>query len=246
MSNPFSLTNKRILVTGASSGIGKAIAIESSKLGAKLVITGRDVNRLDETYSKLDGSDHLKVVCDICNTEERNVLIDILPSLDGVVHNAGINTKSLVKFISKEKIDDIFNINVYAPVLITQALIKKKKLNKKSSIVFISSISTFYASISNTLYASSKGAINSFARSLALELASSKTRVNIIQPGVIETSILDSYTMKEELDSFIESIPLGGFGAPEDVAYGAIYLLSNASNFVTGSVITIDGGVTLR
>ena len=246
MSNPFSLTNKRILVTGASSGIGKAIAIESSKLGAKLVITGRDVNRLDETYSKLDGSDHLKVVCDICNTEERNVLIDILPSLDGVVHNAGINTKSLVKFISKEKIDDIFNINFYAPVLITQALIKKKKLNKKSSIVFISSISTFYASISNTLYASSKGAINSFARSLALELSPSKTRVNVIQPGVIETSILESYAMKDELNSFIDSIPLGGFGGPEDVAYGAIYLLSNASKFITGSVITIDGGVTLR
>lgn len=246
MSNPFSLVNKRILVTGASSGIGKAIAIESSKLGAKLVITARNVERLDETYSMLIGSNHLKFVCDISNKEERNELISNLPLLDGVVHNAGVNTKSLVKFISEEKIDDIFKINFNSPVLMTQSLIKKKKLNKKSSLVFISSISSNYATISNTLYASSKGAINSFARSLALELASSKTRVNIIQPGVIETSILDSYTMKEELDSFIESIPLGGFGAPEDVAYGAIYLLSNASNFVTGSVITIDGGVTLR
>ena len=127
MNNPFSLDNKIILVTGASSGIGKAIAIESSKLGAKLVITGRNVERLDETYSRLTGSGHLKFVCDISNIKERNDLIDNLPQLDGVVHNAGINTKSLVKFISEEKIDDIFKINFNAPVMITQALLKKDR-----------------------------------------------------------------------------------------------------------------------
>lgn len=246
MSNPFSLENKRILVTGASSGIGKAIAIEASKLGAKLVITGRNVDRLADTYSKLIGSGHLKFICDISNSEARDELTENLPSLDGIVHNAGINTKSIAKYISEEKIDNIFKTNFYAPVLITQSLLKKKKINKRSSIVLISSISAFYASISNTLYASSKGAINSFARSLALEMAPNKIRVNVIQPGMIDTSILDSYTLKDELESFIDSIPLGGFGDPEDVAYGTIYLLSDASKFVTGSILTIDGGVTLR
>ena len=124
--------------------------------------------------------------------------------------------------------------------------LKKKKLKKNASLVFISSISASLGAISNSVYASSKGALNSFVRSLALEIAPRGMRANVIQPGMIETPILKAYAMAEELENFKNSSPLGHPGRPEDIAYGCVYLLSDASLFVTGSVITIDGGITLR
>lgn len=246
MNNPFSLEGKTILVTGASSGIGKGIAIECSKMGANLIITGRNQERLNNTMSLLNGDNHISIKADLSNVDDIGLLVNQLPNLDGVVNNAGINDKNLVKFLSKDKIDKIYNTNFYAPVLIIQSLLKSKKINKHSSLIFISSISANYASASNTLYASSKGAINSFAKSLALELSQQKIRVNVIQPGIIETPILEAYSLKEELDSFIKSCPLGILGTPEDIAYCGIYLLSDASKWVTGGVFTIDGGITLR
>lgn len=246
MNNPFSLQGKTILVTGASSGIGKGIAIECSKMGANLIITGRDQERLNNTLSLLNGNNHISITADLSNINDIDLLVKQLPKLDGVVNNAGINDKNLVKFISKDKIDKIYNTNFFAPVLIIQSLLKSKKINKFSSLIFISSISANYASVSNSLYASSKGAINSFAKSLAIELAPQKNRVNVIQPGIIETPILEVYSLKEELDSFIKSCPLGTLGTPEDIAYCVIYLLSDASKWVTGSIFTIDGGITLK
>ena len=246
MYNPFSLERKTILVTGASSGIGRGIAIECSKMGACLIITGRNQDRLNETLSLLQGDGHKSIIADLSNISDISSLVEQLPKLDGVVNNAGVNDKSLVKFISKDKIDKIYHTNFYAPVLIIQSLLKSKKINKYASLIFISSISSNYASASNALYASSKGAINSFAKSLAIEVAPQKIRVNVIQPGIIKTPILEAYSLKEELDSFIKSCPLGTLGTPEDIAYCGIYLLSDASKWVTGSIITVDGGITLK
>lgn len=246
MKNPFTLEGKKILVTGASSGIGKSIAIECSKMGASVIITGRNTERLQQTMSECQGEDNLMIPFDLSKLDELQDFISQLPTLDGVVQNAGINTKTLVKFLSKQKIDDIYHTNVYAPILIMQQLIKKKKINSNGSVVFISSISSSFAAITNSVYASSKGAINSFMRSLALELAPRNIRANVIRPGMIETPILNAYAMSEELDEFLSSAPLGHPGEPLDIAYGAVYLLSDASKFVTGSILTIDGGMTLR
>ncbi len=244
--NPFSLEGKKILVTGASSGIGKSIAIECSKMGASVVITGRNVERLEQTLSECQGAGNIMIPFDLSNIDELHDFVSKIPTLDGIVQNAGINTKTLVKFLTRQKIDDIYHTNVYAPILMIQQLIKMKKINSNASIVFISSISSSFAAISNSVYASSKGAINSFMRSLALELAPRNIRANVIRPGMIKTPILNAYAMSEELDEFLSSAPLGHPGEPCDIAYGAVYLLSDASKFVTGSIMTIDGGMTLR
>ena len=244
--NPFSLKDKIILVTGASSGIGRATAIECSRCGAQLILLGRNKDRLKETLLACESGNHMMIQCDLLDLESIGEHLKDIPELNGVVHSAGINPKSLIKKISKTKIDNIFHTNYYAPALITQHLLKSKKLKKESSIVFISSISTSFATISNSLYASTKSAINSFMRCLALEIAPRGMRANVIQPGMIETPIIKSYTMSEELENFNQSIPLGHMGDPKDVAYACIYLLSDASKFVTGACLTIDGGITLR
>ena len=246
MHNSFSLEGKTILVTGASSGIGRATAIECSKAGAKVILLGRSLERLNETLSNCVGEGHCIIQCDLGDLDSFSEKFSNIPALDGVVHNAGVNTKYLVKNLSKEKIDGIFHTNYYAPVLMTQLFLKKKILKKNSSLVFISSISASLGAISNSVYASSKGALNSFVRSLALEIAPRGMRANVIQPGMIETPILSAYAMSEELENFKKSSPLGHPGEPNDIAYGCVYLLSDVSKFVTGSFFTIDGGITLR
>ena len=245
--NPFSLKGKTILITGASSGIGKAVSIECSKMGATIIATGRNRERLTDTMNSLEVSDtHKCVQADLTNDSDVVSLVEELPMLDGVVFCAGVNDKSLAKMIDQGKIDKMFQTNVFSQMLLTKELVKKKKINAGASMVMISSIASTYATISNALYASSKGAIEAYMRTLALELAPSKIRVNAIRPGMVETPILGSYVMSDGLDEFKKQFPLGRFGQPEEIAYGIIYLLSDASKWTTGSLITIDGGITLR
>ncbi|WP_038077796.1 SDR family NAD(P)-dependent oxidoreductase [Treponema primitia] len=246
--NPFTLCGKVILITGASSGIGKSMAIECSKMGATLVITGRNEERLKETFQKLQGNGHQMVATDLSNIAQisKTWSDDNFSPFDGIVLNAGVNDKSPIKFISEKKIDHIFKINFYAPALLIQTILKNKKINDNASIIMISSVATNLAAISNALYAASKGAINSFMKVLALELSPRRIRVNCIQPGMVRTDILSKYALQEELESWEKTYPLGRFGQPEDIAFPVIYLLSDAAKWVTGSIFTIDGGITLK
>lgn len=246
MEDVFGLKGKTVLVTGASSGIGKAIAIECSLKGASVIVTGRNKERLELTHEKLNGTDNSMIVADLNNLEDISRMAKQTTKLDGVVHAAGVNNKSPIKFLNKEKIDEVMWPNFYGPTLLTQALLKGKNLNKSCSIVIISSISAHYATVSNAIYASSKGALNALLRVMALELAGKKIRVNGIQPGMVHTDILDAYELKDELKKFEESIPLKRFGKPEEVAYATVFLLSDASLWITGTSLTIDGGITLR
>jgi len=141
MFNPFSLEGKTILITGASSGIGRGIAVECSKMGANVVITGRNKQRLNETYLSLNGNNHIQIIADLSKNDDLNYLVEQCPQLDGFVSNAGIPKLMIVKFIQKESLEEIIGINTIAPILLTSALIKKKKVIKGGSIVFISSIS---------------------------------------------------------------------------------------------------------
>lgn len=242
----FSLENKTIFVTGASSGLGASTAIECSKAGAKLIISGRNEERLNNTFNQLEGSNHIQLPFDLTAKENIDELVNTLPSLDGLALCAGITKTIPVKFISNESIDEIFQTNVLSSMQLIQKLLKKKKINKDASIVFISSISTAYADKGNSIYAASKGAINSFSKVLALELAPQRITVNCIQPGMVPSGMLAAGIVTEEqLMEEQKNYPLG-FGKPTDIANGIIYLLSDAAKWVTGSVLTIDGGVTLR
>ena len=244
------LQGKTILVTGASSGIGREIAITLSKKGASVVITGRNEERLNDTYHCLEiGNDqsHLQIVADLNKDEQIEQLVANSNAVDGVVCCSGINDKAPIKHVTREKIDKMYGANVYGPMLLVKELVKKKKINNSASIVFISSISSIYATISNALYASSKGAINSLVKVLALELAPKKIRVNSIMPGMVRTNMINAYGLsEEEMEAVIKSYPLGRIGEPEDIANAAVFFLSDNSLWITGANLVIDGGVTLR
>jgi NAD(P)-dependent dehydrogenase (short-subunit alcohol dehydrogenase family) len=242
----FQLFGKTILITGASSGLGACTAIECSKLGAKLIISGRNPEKLDSIFKKLNGEGHRQLPIDLSDFEQIDKFSELLPNLDGIALCAGITKTLPVKFISKKAIDEVFQTNVFSSIQLIQKLLKTKKINKSGSIVFISSISTNYADKGNSIYAASKGAINSFSKVLALELSTQFIRSNCIQPGFVPTEFLGvGIISDEQLSEERKKYPLG-FGEPSDIANGIIYLLADASKWVTGTVITIDGGVTLR
>jgi NAD(P)-dependent dehydrogenase (short-subunit alcohol dehydrogenase family) len=245
--NPFSLAGKSILVTGASSGIGRAVACVCSKMGGRLVITGRNKERLEETFGALSGEGHTQIIADLSKEEDIELMIKELPKLDGFVSNAGIVRPVLAQFIEKKDISDVFEINAFSSFLLIQKLIQEKKLNKKASVVFTSSISgVFCSSVGGSLYSASKGAINGYMKGLALDLANRGIRVNSVNPGVIETNIFSDDTITaEQLEEDVKRYPLKRFGKPEEVAYAIVYLLSDASEWVTGSNLVIDGGFTL-
>lgn len=247
MYNPFSLENKTILVTGASSGIGKAIAIECSKMGAKVVITGRNEQRLQETYKLLEGLQPAYIVADLSKKEDIETLVNQIDCLNGLVNCAGLTIPKPFKFLQEEDIQEVMTVNFNAPLLLTQLLIKKRKLRRASSIVFISSISgTKISYIGNSIYSASKGAINGICKGLALELASQQIRVNSVIPGMVETNIVSGGEVtQEQLEADKQKYPLKRYGKPEEVAHAVVYLLSDASSWVTGSNLLIDGGYTL-
>lgn len=251
INNPFSLEGKTILVTGASSGIGRQTAIECSKIGANVVITARNEKRLSETLAALDTSNgqcHQMVIADLSSQEGVNALVDALPELNGVSLNAGIVKTLPVKFINNDDLQEVLNVNMMGPVLLTQRLLKKKKIGKGASVVFTSSIGgVMISTVGNTMYGISKGGLNAFMKGLALEMAAKGIRSNSVNPGFVDTNILAAGTISEEqLEENKKKYPLGRFGKPEDIAYAIIYLLSDASSWVTGHTLVIDGGVILK
>lgn len=247
--NPFSLSNKTILVTGASSGIGRDVAIECSKMGANVIISGRNESRLKETFDKLEGKNHMFFPADLSKYEEISELCKNCPEIDGISHNAGIAKIIPVKFINKQDLESIFSINTFAPILLTQNLIKNKKIKKGGSIVFTSSLSgVFCVHFGESMYASSKGAISGFAKGAALELSAMKIRVNCVNPSIIQTEIFKNegeILDEETLNNKIKIFPLKRLGKTTDVAWAHIFLLSDASIWITGINIPIDGGYTL-
>lgn len=248
MYNPFSIEGKIILVTGASSGIGMATAIECSKMGAQLIITGRNEERLRQTYSQLEGRSHRQILADLSNDDDINRLVDECPELDGLVNNAGFTITATTQFITREKLSSVLDVNTLAPILLFQRLLKKKKLQRGSSVVFTGSISGLCCGVlGNVIYTTSKAAIAGFVKNAALDLASKGVRVNAVAPGMIDTHILDNGKIgTEELEADKQRYPMKRYGRPEEVAYGIVYLLSDASSFTTGSSIVIDGGFTLQ
>ena len=247
MFNPFTIEGKTILITGAASGMGKATAVTCAKMGAKVVAADYNADGLSNTMSELEGEGHLSFVLNLADENSWSEMLADTPALDGIANCAGIANLNPFNFITREEMDRVFNINFFGPVLLTKSLIKAKKLNKGGSIVFVSSVDgPRIVHAGNSVYSAGKNALVGMSRNMAVDLASKKIRVNCILPGTTDTPLIRTANVTEEsLAENAKSFPMKRFGTPEDMAYGIIYLLSDASSFVTGTELVIDGGYTL-
>ena len=210
--NPFALTGKTILVTGASSGIGRSIAVEAAGIGATVIVTARNEERLKETFEALAGKErgHRMIVADLLDVEQMENMVNSISQLDGLVLCAGKGLTLPLQFATREKFDDIF-------------------------------------SGGNCIYGASKAALDSAMKFAAKEFAARKVRVNSICPAMGDTPLIHRGTVSEEqLMEDAKRYPLGRYGRPEDVAYAAVYLLSDASEWVTGMSMVLDGGLSIK
>ena len=246
--NPFSLEGKTILVTGASSGIGKETAISCSRMGARVIITARNEERLRDTYSQLEGEGHSWFLADLTKEDELASLVNRIDKIDGLALCAGRAFTLPVLFSSRDHFDDIFEVNLFSPVELLRLLAKNKHFNQNSSVVVIVSIGgTERWSPGNAVYGASKAALNSLIHFFAIELAPKKIRVNGISPGMVETPLIHGGAItQEQLDKNRENYPLKRYGQPVDIANGVVYLLSDAASWITGQSIIIDGGLTAK
>lgn len=247
MNNPFSLKDKTILVTGSSSGIGRKIAIRCSEMGAGVVVTGRNEQRLNDTFLALNpGIEHKQIICDLSVTDNIKDFVSQLPELNGVVMDAAIFDTTIVRHLKLDKMHAMFNTNTFANIALVQALLKQKKLKNGSSVVFISSVASTRPYKGNALYSATKGAINSFSKVLAVELGAQKIRVNCIHPGIVrpEGDPNEWAVTQDQLAQEEARYPLGFVGT-DDIAYAAVYLMSDVSKWVTGTDMIVDGGQSI-
>lgn len=248
MENPFSLNNKTVLITGAASGIGRATSLQCADLGANVVLVDLNENGLNETI-RLIGQDTIEYYSvDLTDSEKLEGMVLQLPKLDGVVSNAGIVLSLLAKFNEQSDMERIFKINTFSHINLIQQLIVHKKINKQASIVFTSSMSGVFCGIAGgSLYGATKSALLGYSKALALELAPRGIRVNTIHPGMIETPLTQGTALShDQLEMDANTYPLGRYGRPEEIAYAIVYLLSDATQWMTGSQLLIDGGYSLR
>lgn len=246
--NPFSLEGKIVMVTGAASGIGRATAIQCAEMGAKVVLVDLNEKGLQETKELISHNDVEYRALDLTNLDSLIEMVATLPKLDGVASNAGIVLSLLAKFSEPKDMERIFKINTFSHINLVQQLIAQKKLNKGASIVFTSSMSGVYCGLAGgSLYGATKSAILGYTKALAIELAPRGIRVNTIHPGMIETPLTAGTALsKELLEGDAKNYPLGRYGKPEEIAYSIVYLLSDATVWMTGSQLLIDGGYSVK
>ena len=248
MDNPFSLEGKRILVTGAGSGIGKAISMLASRMGATVVLVDIRQDLMDATLLELMGAGHVAIQADLSDMEQIKTIVETIDPLDGLVNNVGIpNTKPL-QFISEDEYDRVLTLNTKAPMFLTNLLFKKKKLAKGASLVFISSLAGLYTfTPANGLYSMSKSALTSFAKSCAVEYAARGIRSNCVCPAMVNTHLKASLSFtEEEYQKDIQKYLLRRYAEPEEVASAVVFLLSDGASYITGHTLLVDGGRSLK
>lgn len=253
MNNPFSLKNKNILITGASSGIGRQCAITFSQLGANVILIARNKERLKDTFNKLEKGNHLIISQDITEYDKLeeivNAAVDKIGKISGFVHSAGIEMTLPLRNMQPSYYEKMFSVNVIAGFELARIISKKKYINKeRASFVFISSVMGIVGNPALIGYSASKGALISATKSIAIELVSKNIRVNSISPGHVKTEMANSLFEKiseKSKKEIIEMHPLG-LGKPEDIANACAFLLSDASRWITGTNLIVDGGYSAR
>ncbi len=253
MDNPFTLEHKNIIVTGASSGIGRQVAVSCSRMGAKVGLMGRSKERLEETLALLAGEGHQAISYDLTDLEHQKELVEEIVGRQGAIHGlvncAGISTVLPLKLMKYEKVEEFFKTNVYAAIELTRQVLNVKNVSKDgASVIFFGSVMGVVGENAKSLYSMTKGALIAGARSLAIEYAHRKVRVNVVSPGVVETAINRSqpYLADPEQRKVTEAMHPLGIGTTEDIANACVYLLSDASRWVTGQNMVVDGGYTIK
>lgn len=245
--NPFELIGKTILITGASSGIGKETAIQCSNMGANVIVTARNAKRLDECFRDMSGNQNVQIIADLTKRADIENIVNEIPKIDGLVLCAGNKESACFPFSTKDKIDDVFNINFYSPLELLRLIVNNDKLRSGGSVVFVSSVGgTHSFQTGGLIYGVSKAAITSAMKFCARELSSKKIRVNCVTPAKVKIQYINEDFEEDKKIIELANYPLGRYGEPKDIAYGIIYLLSNASAWVTGQSLVIDGGKTLN
>ena len=244
--NPFTLKNKTILITGASSGIGAQTAISVAEMGATVILSARNGERLEETFERLPAGKHKIIAADLSEETQIEALVSEIDSLDGLVLSSGVVRPFPIKFIGAKQIDSLFGINYSGPVVLTSKLFRAKKIKDGASIVFMSSISSKFPHKGGALYSGTKAALNAYSKTIALEYSNRNIRSNVISAAMVKTPLFDEAEKaitKEMMDKHGEAYPLG-FGEPLDIANAMVFLLSAASRWITGTEIVMDGGLT--
>ena len=248
MQDIFSLAGKTILVTGASSGIGKAVAQQCAAAGAACILTARNQERLLQTLETLEGDGHQIIKSDLSTIEGVQDIVKCLPKVNGMVCCAGVVETKILKFTEECDLLNLFNTNAFSAIRLVREMVQQKRLQKESSIILISSISGVRCGyLGGSIYGATKGALEGFTKATALELAPQKIRVNTITPGMIETPLLDGKDIDvEQLEADKLRYPLKRYGQTDEIGYTAVYLLSDATKWMTGTSLLIDGGYTLN
>ena len=241
---PFSLEGMTILITGASSGIGRATAIMAAEMGAIVVITGRNEERLKQTLALMEGQEHVCLVEDFTINGASERLADQLPDLDGMVYAAGVAEIMPFRMINENHINRVMKVNFQVPIELTQKLLRKKKIRTGGSLVYVTAVADHVAPLGSAIYSASKGALASAVKSLALEVAKMKVRANCISPGYVRTPMFETLSTYSSLPENLKLAALGQI-EPEEIASSIVYLLSPAARWVTRSSLIIDSGLTL-